>query len=167
MAALNVDPSSLERVAGAYSDLAARMTTIQPQAAAEIQRVIESHGPIGYPTAVGITAALTNADGPLQAKIADFHTYAGRFTEHAQTYTRQDAAAARQLYAIQFQGTPGISSGIGYAQGFNGALPDGGPVVIVWCTATPGGGYICTNLFADDLRVVRYPSPTDRTGAWR
>jgi hypothetical protein len=82
MAELKVNPADLVRAAEGYSELAARAAMISPQAAFEVQRIAETHGPMGYPTAVGITAGLANAEGPLMAKVADFTTYSQRFTEH-------------------------------------------------------------------------------------
>jgi hypothetical protein len=98
MAQLNVNPTDLLQVADSYSELAARAALISPQAAVEVQRIAETHGPMGYPTAVGITAGLANAEGPLMAKVADFSAYAQRFTEHAATYADEDTQAAQQLW---------------------------------------------------------------------
>lgn len=100
MGEVNVTPASLLQTADAYNALATRATLIFPQAVTEIQRVIESHGPIGYPTAVGITAGLAVREGPLNAKINDFATYSQRFTEHAATYAREDNRAATRLKNI-------------------------------------------------------------------
>lgn len=97
MAELNVNPGDLLRFADAYSELAARAAQISPQAAAELQRIAATHGPMGYPTAVGIAAGLAKADGPLQAKVADFTTYSQRFTEHTATYTKTDKDGADAL----------------------------------------------------------------------
>ena len=100
MAAIDVNAADLLRAADAYAALAARASLIAPQAAVEVHRIAESHGPMGYPTAVGITAGLASREGPLNAKVADFGTYSERFTEHATTYTRQDAQASAGLKAI-------------------------------------------------------------------
>jgi Excreted virulence factor EspC, type VII ESX diderm len=97
MAELNVNPADLLRVADAYNELAARAALISPQAAVEVQRIAETHGPMGYPAAVGIAAGLAMRAGPLQAKVADFTTYAQRFDEHAATYTTTDQAGAAEL----------------------------------------------------------------------
>lgn len=97
MAALDVNPSDLLRSADAYSELSIHALQIAPQAAAEVLQIAETHGPMGYPTAVGIAMGFARNDATLQAKIAHFTTYSQRFTEHAATYTRTDAAAAGQI----------------------------------------------------------------------
>lgn len=97
MAELNVNPGQLLHFADAYSELATRAGQISPQAAAEVQRIAATHGPMGYPTAVGIAAGLAKADAPLQAKVADFNTYAQRFSQHTATYTKADQVGADAL----------------------------------------------------------------------
>ncbi|OOK65260.1 hypothetical protein BZL29_7699 [Mycobacterium kansasii] len=97
MPELNVNPADLERFANAYSELAQRTAQISPQAATEVQRVMQTHGPMGYPTALGIAAGLAKAEGPVQAKVADFNNYAQRFTEHSATYTKADQTGAQEL----------------------------------------------------------------------
>lgn len=97
MAELNANPADLLRFADAYSELAQRAAQISPQAVTELQRVMQTHGPMGYPTAVGIAAGLAKAEGPLQAKVADFNTYSQRFTEHSATYTKADQTGAQAL----------------------------------------------------------------------
>jgi hypothetical protein len=102
MAELNVNPADLLRFADAYSELAERAAQISPQAVAEVQGIADTHGLIGYPTAVGIAAGLAKAEGPLQAKVDDFNTYAQRMTEHAATYTGADADGTTPLDGIDF-----------------------------------------------------------------
>ncbi|ORX13078.1 type VII secretion target [Mycobacterium xenopi] len=102
MAELNVNPGDLVRVADAYSELAARAALISPQAAVEAQRIAETHGPMGYPAAVGIVAGLAKAEGPVMTKVDDFQTYAQRFTEHAATYTDEDGQAAQRTKSIDW-----------------------------------------------------------------
>ena len=102
MAELNVNPGDLVRVADAYGELAARSAQISPLAAAEVQRIAETHGPMGYPTAVGIAAGLAAREAPLQAKVADFITYARRFTEHAAAYTTTDAEGGQRIRSVDF-----------------------------------------------------------------
>ena len=63
---LNVDAVNLLHAADAYDELAARAALIFPRAVEEVQRIAETHGPMGYPVAVGIAAGLTNAQGQLQ-----------------------------------------------------------------------------------------------------
>jgi hypothetical protein len=65
--------------------------------------VIDTHGLIGYPVGVGITAAMAKTEARLAAKAASFSAdHAERFDEHANTYAAQDADAAQQLGAITF-----------------------------------------------------------------
>ena len=106
---LNVNPADLLNIADNYTELAARVSTISPQAADEIQRIIATHGPMGYPVAVGIAAGLVAQEGPVLAKGADFTQYAQRFTEHAATYQSQDTDGADQMNALT-QGHNGNST---------------------------------------------------------
>ncbi|SPX94876.1 type VII secretion target [Mycobacterium xenopi] len=122
---LNVNPADLLRTADAYTELAARTAQLSPQAATEIQRLADTHGPIGYPAVIGIAAGLARAEEPLNAKIADFQTYSQRFTEHAATYTTQDHQAA-QHYGTPFDNTTAVSIHVG-------PLPEGRVI----CTETP------------------------------
>ena len=100
---LNVDAANLLQVADAYNELAARAALICPQAADEVQRVAETHGPMGYPVAVGIAAGLMNAQGQLQQKVADFGTYSQRFREHAVTYQTVDGEEAQRIRAVDMR----------------------------------------------------------------
>lgn len=102
MGQLNVNPADLLKAAGDYADLSARVAQLSPQAAAQIQAVAASHGPMGYPIAVGIAMGLADREPAVQAKMAQFSTYSDRFTGHAGTYVDQDRAAAAKLDAIAF-----------------------------------------------------------------
>lgn len=99
---LNVNPADLLRAADAYGDLAARAAQISPQAAAEVQRISATHGPIGYPIAVGIAVGLVAREGRLQSKAADFATYDQRLRDHAAAYTDEDEMAAQRLRSIKW-----------------------------------------------------------------
>lgn len=161
MAQLNVDTSDLLGAADTYTALAARTALLSQQAAVEAQHIADTHGPMGYPAAVGIATGLADPQARLEAKVTDFQTHAQRFSEHAATYIDEDHEAARRIKAT--------NSPIPYGQSTITPLNsdirvDGGGVVIIWCTPTPSG-FRCTNLFPD-RSVVVYPSPTDRTGAW-
>lgn len=159
VAQLNVNTADLLRAADTYTGLADRTSQISPQAHAEVQRITATHGPMGYPAAVGIATALANAEKPLNAKAVDFQTYSQRFTEHAATYTTEDREAAQR-----YRGPgPDMFAPANAVSGIT--LAASGGAVIVFCVPTPGG-FRCTNLFSDDRSVVVYPSPTDRTGAW-
>lgn len=97
---LNVNPDQLQVVADQYVALQARTAAIGPLAAEEVQRVIATHGAMGYPVAVGVVSSLTHAQGDVEAKAADFGAYSRRFTEHAATYRAHDLAGAAQLSGI-------------------------------------------------------------------
>lgn len=111
MAELNVNPADLLRFADAYSDLATRAAQISPQAAAEVQRIAASHGPMGYPAAVGIVTGLVSAEGPLQAKVDAFGTHAQRLTEHAATYTATDQENGQRMQSAGSSADPARTSG--------------------------------------------------------
>lgn len=102
MGHLNVDPTQLLAAAADYSELSIRTALLSPQAAAEVQRIADSHGLIGYPAALGIAAGLANAEQPVLTKASDFQTYSQNLTEHAATYTDQDQRAASDLKAVAF-----------------------------------------------------------------
>lgn len=109
MADLNVRPDDLLKVADQYGDLAQRCAVISPRAVEEVTRILETHGPMGYPVAVGIAAGLGSREAQVAAKAADFAEYSTRFTEHAATYTSQDQAFAGQIQEVDFteDRTPG------------------------------------------------------------
>ena len=102
MAKLNVNPSLLLGAASDYAELSTRVAQLAPQALTEVQRISNSHGLIGYPTAVGLAAGLAKAEQPVLTKAADFQDYSQRLTEHAATYTDQDQRAARDTKSVDF-----------------------------------------------------------------
>lgn len=102
VANLNVDPADLRTVAARYADLGIKASVISPRAVAEVQSIVNSHGVMGYPTAVGIAARLAREEQRVVAKTADFTQYSERFTEHAATYTAQDQDAAKRFKSIDF-----------------------------------------------------------------
>ncbi|WP_231999928.1 type VII secretion target [Mycobacterium sp. 1245852.3] len=106
MAELDVNPADLLRIAGTYGELAARVAQISPQGAAEVQRIAQTHGPMGYPVATGIAAGWAKQEGALQAKADDFNSYAQRFTQHRATYTDQDSQAAQRNKSIAWPAEP-------------------------------------------------------------
>ncbi|WGI35971.1 type VII secretion target (plasmid) [Mycolicibacterium aubagnense] len=106
MTQLNVQAGTLERMADQYKDLAARASMIGPRVADEVQRVVATHGPMGYPVAVGILRGMVPADQAATAKAADFGKHAERFTEHAAAYTAADRAGAARMNSIGFPNTP-------------------------------------------------------------
>jgi hypothetical protein len=99
---LNVNPADLYRAADDYTELAARTAQLPAQARAEIQRIAISHGPMGFPMAVGIAAGMAARESAVQAKAARFEQYADNFTGHAAAYIDQDRAAAATFDALEF-----------------------------------------------------------------
>ena len=102
MEQLNVNPADLLKAPDDYTDLAARAALLSPQALAEVNRVVDTHGPMGYPAAVGIAAGLATRDAPVHAKAHQFVQYAQRLTGHALTYAGEDTAAEARLNALTF-----------------------------------------------------------------
>ena len=99
---LNVNLLDLSRAADDYAELQTAAAAISPQAVDEVQRIIATHGPMGYPVAVGVVARLARRQGPLEAKAAQFGRYSQRFHEHAATYRSADQEAAQRFEALDF-----------------------------------------------------------------
>lgn len=99
---LNVEPTDLTRVAGEYSGLQTAAASIGPQAVDEVNRIIASHGPMGYPVAVGVVAGMARRQAALEAKAADFGQYSERFLEHAAAYRAGDHLGAERFEALDF-----------------------------------------------------------------
>ena len=102
VAKVNVNYSDLSRVSGEYSELQAHAAALSPLATEEAQRIIASHGPMGYPVAVGVVAGLARREAQVQAKAADFGQYSERFLEHAATYRDADHEGAQAYNALTF-----------------------------------------------------------------
>ncbi|SIC62415.1 Protein of uncharacterised function (DUF2580) [Mycobacteroides abscessus subsp. abscessus] len=100
MVHLDVDPADLTRIAERYRDLGTQMAALPTQAITHAQQVIDTHGIMGYPVAVGITAAMAKTETPLTTKATAFTTsHATRLDEHATTYTTQDTHGAHTIAA--------------------------------------------------------------------
>jgi hypothetical protein len=99
---LNVNPADLYRAADDYTELAARTAQLPAHARAEIQRIAASHGPMGFPTVLGIAAGMAARESAVAAKAARFEQYADNFTGHAAVYIDQDRAAAATFDALVF-----------------------------------------------------------------
>ena len=95
-------PADLNNVSDQYAELQTAAAAISPQAVEEVNRIIASHGAMGYPVAVGVVAGLARRQARLQAQTAQFGVYSARFTEHAATYTTEDAEAAARISDIDF-----------------------------------------------------------------
>ncbi|WP_241473917.1 type VII secretion target [Mycolicibacterium neoaurum] len=92
---VRVNPADLNNAAEQYAQLQMAAAAIGPQAVDEVQRIIASHGAIGYPVAVGVVTGLARRQAQVEGKAADFGLYAERLNEHAATYLDQDRAGAR------------------------------------------------------------------------
>lgn len=153
MAHLNVNPADLLRAADDYAELQTRAAAIGPQAVEEVQRIITTHGPMGYPVAVGIVAGLARRQAVLDAKAAQFGQYSQRFGEHAAGYVAQDERGARNYNApadmFDFAG-PGIAP-----------LPTGRVI----CTEINLGGFACSEFLPGGM-IYHWLSPADLTGHW-
>jgi hypothetical protein len=93
---LNVEPGDLSRVAGEYSGLQTAAAAIGPHAVDEVNRIIATHGPMGYPVAVDVVAGLARRQATLETKAADFGQYSERFVEHADAYRDADHQGAQR-----------------------------------------------------------------------
>ena len=106
MGHLDVNLADLLKISASYSELATRVAGIAPQVAAEVERVMSTHGPMGYPAATGIATGVGARQTPVVAKAADFVGHSTRFAEHSGTYQREDQAAAGRISALDFKQNP-------------------------------------------------------------
>jgi hypothetical protein len=97
---LDVNPADLNNVAGQYAELQTAAAAIGPQAVDEVNRIIASHGAMGYPVAVGVVAGLARRQAQVEGKAADFGRYAERFNEHAAAYQSGDLEGATRYQAV-------------------------------------------------------------------
>ena len=155
MAQLNVNPADLLRAAADYTELQARAAAISPQAVAEVQRISATHGPMGYPVAVGVVTNLARRQAALDTKAAQFGQYSQRFTEHAATYASQDHEAAK-IY-----GAPADMFDIAENRIDLGPLPQGRVI----CTEINLGGFACSEFLPGGM-IYHWLSPADLTGHW-
>jgi hypothetical protein len=160
MAHLDVDPADLLRAAGDYTDLQLRAAAIGPKAVEEVQRIIATHGPIGYPLAVGVVAGLARRQADLDTKATHFGRYSQRFTEHAAAYRDQDLQNARNYGA-----PPATMLDIG-GPGSRTPLPEGRVI----CSemnigGATMGGFACSEFLPGGM-VFHWLSPADLTGHW-
>lgn len=108
---LNVNPADLHKAADDYAELRARAAAIGPQAVDEVNRIIATHGVMGYPVAVGVVAGLARRQAQVEAKAAQFGVYSERFTEHGATYVSEDKAGAARMGGMEFESVGFKSSG--------------------------------------------------------
>ena len=92
---VRVNPADLNNAAEQYAQLQMAAAAIGPQAVDEVQRIIASHGAMGYPVAVGVVTGLARRQAQVEGKAADFGLYTERLNEHAATYRDQDRAGPR------------------------------------------------------------------------
>ena len=109
---VQVNPADLNNAAEQYAQLQMAAAAISPQAVDEVHRIIATHGPMGYPVAVGVVAGLARRQAKVEGKAADFGVYATRLNEHAATYADQDQTGARgygetaQFTSMRSQSSP-------------------------------------------------------------
>ncbi|AGB27277.1 Protein of unknown function (DUF2580) (plasmid) [Mycobacterium sp. JS623] len=154
MAHLDVNPADLLRAADNYAELQLRAAAIGPKAVEEVQRIIATHGPMGYPLAVGVVAGLARRQAALDAKAANFGQYSQRFTEHAAAYRDQDLQGARDYAA------PAATM---LDLGGPGHIPP--PEGRVICTEINAGGFGCSEFLPGGM-IFHWLSPVDLTGHW-
>ena len=106
MGKLDVNPADLRNAADQYTQLRTAAAAIGPQAVAEVNRIIATHGAMGYPVAVGIVTGLARRQAVLEKKAADFGVYATRFDEHAAAYEAGDQDAADKYRDFDGDGKP-------------------------------------------------------------
>ena len=97
---LDVTPADLNNVADQYAELQTAAAAIGPQAVDEVNRIIATHGAMGYPVAVGVVAGLARRQAQVEDKAADFGVYAARFREHAATYQTGDLEGAVRYQSV-------------------------------------------------------------------
>ena len=97
---LDVTPADLNNVADQYAELQIAAAAIGPQAVDEVNRIIATHGAMGYPVAVGVVAGLGRRQAQVEGKAADFGVYAARFREHAATYQTGDLEGAARYQSV-------------------------------------------------------------------
>lgn len=99
---LNVNPADLVALSQDYSQLALKIAELCPATAVEVQRIIDTHGAMGYPVALGVVAGLARREPAIATLLAAFGAYSERFVEHASTYVSQDTAAASSYSEADF-----------------------------------------------------------------
>jgi hypothetical protein len=157
VAELDANPADLQRAAQNYAELHASATTLGPHAVDEVQRIIATHGPIGYPLAIGVVAGLARRQAALNAKANDFATYNQRLTEHAAAYQDQDHDNTRRYHTPT---TEPLDDAITQEPPLNLNPPEGR---VFWCTPSMAGGFVCEVIDGDGTFGWQY-SPTDITG---
>ncbi len=94
MGGLNVNPRDLIAVADAYAELSRRLPQLASRTVEEMQNVLATHGPMGYPVAAGIASGTGPAVGELESLAGKFADYSQRFDGSAGEYAAEDRAAA-------------------------------------------------------------------------
>ncbi len=159
MAHLDVNPGDLLGVADEYAELQARALAIGPRVVEEVERIIATHGAMGYPAALGIVVGLAREQAAVDMKAAHFGQYSQRFIEHAATYASEDLQAAKTYGALT--DTP-IDVPISGGGGSRPPVPSGR----VRCTESEfGGGFRCSEYFPSGM-IYHFLSAVDLTGDW-
>ena len=131
---LDVTPADLNNVADQYAELQTAAAAIGPQAVDEVNRIIATHGAMGYPVAVGVVAGLARRQAQVEGKAADFGRYAERFNEHAADLLRPGistvpAAIRASRRAIRGTGTATAEEYEPINPGGAAAGPNAGPAI--------------------------------------
>ena len=144
---LDVEPADLVQVAGQYSALQTAAATLGPHAVDEVNRIIASHGAMGFPVAVGVVAGLARRQAALDAKVADFGRYAERFIEHAAAYRDADHQGAQRYAAIDFSeaAAPPVAAG--------DTPSDPYPKLVCWIGTADGDTSVCSKEATEYLYV--------------
>ena len=103
---LDANSADLNNVADQYAELQTAAAAIGPQAVDEVNRIIATHGAMGYPVAVGVVAGLARRQAQVEGKAVAFGRYAERFNEHAAAYISQDRDGAGGYRGVQLASNP-------------------------------------------------------------
>ena len=96
-----MNPADLDNAADQYAELQIAAAAIGPQAVDEVNRIIATHGAMGYPVAVGVVAGLARRQAQVEGKAdAISGVYAARFREHAATYQTGDLEGAARYQSV-------------------------------------------------------------------
>lgn len=99
---LNVNPADLIRASDEYAELSTQAAKFGPHALEEVQKVMTTHGAMGYPLAVGLLQGLAKSEAKITAKANDFLGHSEKLAEHAHTYTRSDHEGATRMGGFDF-----------------------------------------------------------------
>ena len=99
---LNVNPADLLRASDEYAELATQAAKFGPLALEEVQKVLTTHGAMGYPLAIGLLEGLAKSEARITAKANDFTSHSEKLAEHAHTYSQSDHENATRISGFDF-----------------------------------------------------------------